>query len=397
MPENRILAKTYKLKINKMSDNKRDYYEVLGVSKNASLDEIKKSYRKLAMQYHPDRNPNNPAAEKKFKEATEAYEVLKDEQKKSAYDRFGHQAFQNGGASHGRAGANDFSGFDFSDIFSNFSDIFGDSPKGSKKRSSAIRGSDIRYNLDITLEQAFNGCNEKIGFVIPTTCSGCNGSGAEGNEKPVNCNNCKGSGKVRAQQGFFIVERTCSACSGTGQTIKNPCKICRGEGRINKEKNLIVKIPAGVEDGNRIRLSGEGESGARGGEAGDLYVFISIKKHPFFDRKDNDIFCEVPIKFTTAALGGTVEVPIIEGGRAKLTIPEGAQTNQQFRLKSKGMNIINSGGRRGEMYIKIFVETPIKLTTEEKHLLMQLDKSMTNKSNHPKSESFFSKVADFFK
>jgi molecular chaperone DnaJ len=382
-----------------MADNKRDYYEVLGVSKNANLDEIKKSYRKLAMQYHPDRNPGNQAAEKKFKEATEAYEVLKDEQKKAAYDRFGHQAFQNNGAGHGAAGggAQDFSGFDFSDIFSNFSDIFGDSSRNTKKRSSAIRGSDIRYNVDISLEQAFNGSDEKISFVIPTTCNICKGSGAEGNEKPTACNSCKGSGKIRAQQGFFIVERTCGTCSGSGQIIKNPCKTCRGEGRINKEKNLIVKIPAGVEDGNRIRLSNEGESGARGGQAGDLYVFISIKKHPFFDRKDNDIFCEVPIKFTTAALGGTVEVPIIEGGRAILTIPEGAQTNQQFRLKSKGMSIVNSGGRRGDMYIKIFVETPIKLTAAEKHLLQELDKSMTNKSNHPKSENFFSKVADFFK
>ena len=377
-----------------MSDNKRDYYEVLGVSKNASLDEIKKSYRKLAMQYHPDRNPNNPAAEKKFKEATEAYEVLKDEQKKAAYDRFGHQAFQGGGAHPGGGGAQDFSGFDFSDIFS---DIFGDSSRSSKKKSSSIRGSDIRYNIDISLGQAFNGCDEKISFVIPTTCTSCHGSGAEGSEKPVNCGSCKGSGKIRAQQGFFIVERTCGSCSGTGQTIKNPCKTCHGEGRINKEKNLIVKIPAGVEDGNRIRLSGEGESGARGGQVGDLYVFVSIKKHPFFDRKDNDIFCEVPIKFTTAALGGTVEVPIIEGGRAKLIVPEGAQTNQQFRLKSKGMTVMSSGGRRGDMYIKIFVETPVKLTVEEKGLLEQLDKLMTHKSKHPKAESFFSKVADFFK
>ena len=382
-----------------MADNKRDYYEVLGVSKNANLDEIKKSYRKLAMQYHPDRNPGNPAAEKKFKEATEAYEVLKDEQKKAAYDRFGHQAFQNGGAGHGGGGggAQDFSGFDFSDIFSNFSDIFGDSSRNTKKRSSAVRGSDIRYNVEISLEQSFNGSDEKISFIIPTTCGSCKGSGAEGNEKPTTCNNCKGSGKIRAQQGFFIFERTCGTCSGSGQIIKNPCKTCRGEGRINKEKNLIVKIPAGVEDGNRIRLSNEGESGARGGQAGDLYVFISIKKHPFFDRKDNDIFCEVPIKFTTAALGGTVEVPIIEGGRAILTIPEGAQTNQQFRLKSKGMTVVNSGGRRGDMYIKIFVETPVKLTATEKQLLQELDKSMTNKSNHPKSENFFSKVADFFK
>jgi molecular chaperone DnaJ len=378
-----------------MADHKRDYYEILGVSKSAGLDEIKKAYRKLAMQYHPDRNPGNLEAEKKFKEATEAYEVLKDDQKKSAYDRFGHQAF-NGGNNGGAGDAGGFGDFDFNDIFSN---IFGESMNGrsSKKRSSAVRGSDIRYNLEITLEQAFNGTTEKISFFIPSLCSSCNGSGAEGNEKPANCNSCKGSGKIRAQQGFFIVERTCPTCSGTGQMIKNPCRICRGEGRINKEKTLAVKIPAGVEEGNRIKLSGEGESGIRGGPAGDLYVFITIKKHPFFERRNNDIFSEVPIKFTTAALGGSVEVPIIEGGRAKLQIPEGAQTNDQYRLKFKGMTVINSGGRRGDMYVKIFVETPIKLTAEEKHLLYELDKSMEHKSNHPQSESFFKRVADFFK
>ncbi len=377
---------------------KRDYYEVLGVARNASGDEIKKAYRKLAMQYHPDRNPGNKEAETKFKEATEAYEVLKDEQKKAAYDQFGHQAFGAGAGGAGGAYGQGFEGFDFNDIFSNFSDIFGDLGGGrqTKKRSSAIRGSDIRYNLEISLEEAFKGTTEKITFTIPSTCETCRGSGAQGNEKPSNCSTCKGSGKIRAQQGFFIVERTCTSCGGTGQVIKNPCKSCGGEGRVNKEKTLSVKIPAGIEDGNRIRLSGEGEAGARGGPAGDLYVFVSIRRHEFFTRKGDDLYFEMPIKFTTAALGGSIEIPTIDGTKAKLQIPEGSQNNDQFRLKSKGMSVMNTGGRRGDMYVKINIETPVKLSGEERELLQKLDSLMNNKANNPKSESFFKKVGDFF-
>lgn len=373
---------------------KQDYYKTLGVSKNASADEIKKAYRKLAMQYHPDRNPGNKEAEKKFKEATEAYEVLKDDQKRAAFDQYGHSAFEQGGGGFGgQGGFGGGQGFnDFSDIFSSFGDIFGDFGGGkSKKRSSAVKGSDIRYNLEITLEEAFAGVNKKVSFNIASSCSACSGSGAEGGSKPAECGTCKGSGKIRAQQGFFIVERTCTTCSGTGHIIKNPCKVCKGEGRVEKEKVLSVKIPAGVESGNRIRLAGEGESGIRGGGAGDLYVFISIKDHKFFERKGDDIICEIPIKMTTAALGGAVEIPTIEGTFAKLSIPEGTQTNDQFRLKSKGMSVINSGGRRGDMYVKIFVETPIKLSAEEKSLLEKLDKSIGAKS-HPESEGFFSKL-----
>jgi molecular chaperone DnaJ len=371
---------------------KQDYYQTLGISKGASADEIKKAYRKLAMQYHPDRNPGNKEAEAKFKQATEAYEILKDEQKKAAFDQYGHSAFEQGGqGGQGQGGFNDFS-----DIFSSFGDIFGDLGGGKRKRSSALRGSDIRYNLDITLEEAFLGVSKKVSFNVASACGTCKGSGAEGASQPEDCGTCRGSGKIRAQQGFFIVERTCTSCNGVGQIIKNKCKTCGGQGRVDKEKALSVKIPAGVEDGNRIRLSGEGEAGARGGQAGDLYVFIAIKDHKFFERKNNDIFCEIPIKMTTAALGGSVEIPTIDGIAAKLTIPEGTQTNDQFRLKSKGMVVINSGGRRGDMYVKIFVETPVKLSPEQKALMAQLDKSIGNKSN-PKSEGFFDKVADFFK
>jgi len=377
--------------------SKRDYYEILGVAKNASPDEIKKAYRKLAMQYHPDRNPNNKEAEAKFKEATEAYEVLKDDQKKGAYDQYGHQAFSQGGGGRGGQGHGS-EGFDFNDIFSNFSDIFGDMGGGrqTKKRSAAQRGSDIRYNLEISLEEAFGGTTEKISFSIPSSCDTCKGSGSQSGEKPVDCGTCKGSGKIRAQQGFFIVERTCTTCAGVGQTIKNPCKTCRGEGRVNKEKTLAVKIPAGVEEGNRIRLAGEGEAGQRGGQAGDLYVYLTIRKHQFFARKGDDIHFEVPIKFTTAALGGAVEIPTIDGAKAKLQIPEGAQNGDQLRLKSKGMSVINSGGRRGDMYIKINIETPIKLSSEERELLTKLDSLMKNKASNPKSDNFFKKVGDLF-
>jgi len=379
--------------------SKRDFYQVLSVAKNASADEIKKAYRKLAMQHHPDRNPNNKEAETKFKEATEAYEVLKDDQKRSAYDQFGHDAFnQGGGGRGGYGGASE--GFDFNDIFGNFSDIFGDfgggRQGGGRKRSAAVAGSDIRYNLEISLEEAFRGVTQKISFTIPSSCDTCSGSGAAGGDKPVDCGNCKGSGKVRAQQGFFIVERTCGTCGGVGQIIKNPCKTCRGEGRVNKDKTLSVKIPAGVEDGNRIRLSGEGEAGQRGGKAGDLYVYISIRKNQFFTRKGDDIHFEMPLKFTTAALGGEVEIPTIDGAKANLKIPEGAQNHDKFRLKSKGMSVINSGGRRGDMFVKINIETPVKLTSEERELLQKLDSLMNRKASNPKSESFFKKVGDLF-
>ena len=381
--------------------SKRDYYEILGVTRGASADEIKKSYRKLAMQFHPDRNPGNKEAESKFKEATEAYEVLKDDQKKSAYDQFGHDAFSQGGGGGrgGNGGGSGMGDFDFNDIFSNFSDIFGDFGGGrqTKKRSAAQRGSDIRYNLEISLEEAFRGVTEKISFSIPCTCEACKGNGAQNGEKATDCPTCKGSGKIRAQQGFFVVERACTTCAGIGQIIKNPCKVCQGQGRVNKDKTLAVKIPAGVEEGNRIRLTGEGEAGARGGPAGDLYVYISIRKHQFFNRKGDDVHFEIPLKFTTAALGGAVEIPTIDGTKASLKIPEGSQNGDQFRLKSKGMSVINSGGRRGDMYVRINIETPVKLSLEEREILVKLDQLMNKKTtSNPKSESFFKKVGDLF-
>ncbi len=376
--------------------SKKDYYETLGVSNSASQDEIKKAYRKLAMKYHPDRNPGDKAAEKSFKQATEAYEVLKDDQKKAAYDQYGHSAFEQGGQGGGFGGGQ--GGFsDFGDIFNNFSDIFGDmGGSRGQKRSAATRGSDIRYNLEITLEDAFKGIEKKIKFSIASSCTSCKGSGAKNGAKPTSCSGCGGSGKVRAQQGFFIVERTCGSCNGTGQVIKNPCTSCKGQGRVQKDRSLSVKIPAGVEDGNRIRLSGEGESGVRGGPSGDLYVFVGVKNHQLFSRKGNDIYASVPIKMTTAALGGHVEIPAIDGTKARLKIIEGSQTNDRFRLKSKGMTVINSGGRRGDMYIDIFVETPVKLGSKEKSLLSDLDGLIAEKSN-PKSESFFKKMSGFFK
>jgi molecular chaperone DnaJ len=376
--------------------NKADYYDLLGVAKNASADEIKKSYRKLAMQHHPDRNPNNKEAEKKFKEINEAYETLKDDQKRSAYDRYGHQAFE-GGGSGGNGGFNE-SGFDFSDIFGNFADIFGDNgAKGGKKRSSAQRGSDVRYNLTISLEEAFAGTSTTISYNIPCRCDSCNGSGALSGEAPANCHQCGGSGKVRAQQGFFIVERSCTGCQGSGQIIKNPCRKCSGSGRVNQQKNITVKIPAGIDEGSRMKVAGEGEAGIRGGSSGDLFVFISVKKHQFFQRQEDDIFFEMPILFTTAALGGEIEIPTIEGTRAKVTIKEGSQNHDQFRLKGKGMSVLNSGGRRGDMYVKVNIETPVKLSAEERELLQKLDLLMKNEKNNPKSEGFFQKISDFFK
>lgn len=375
--------------------SKRDYYEVLGVAKSASGDEIKKSYRKLAMKYHPDRNQGDKEAEGKFKEATEAYEVLKDEQKRAAYDNYGHEGMQGGFGGGGQGG---FDGFDFGDIFGNFSDIFGDFGRGGgRKQSAAQRGSDVRYNVEVSLKEAFEGTTREVSFKIATICDACDGSGAEGDEKPVTCPNCQGTGKVRAQQGFFIVERTCGNCGGTGQVIKNKCKKCHGEGRIEKSKKLSIKIPAGVDEGSRIRLAGEGEAGQRGGGAGDLYVFVSVKRHDIFVREGNDIMAEVPLKFTTAALGGTIEVPIIDGSKASLKIPEGTQSGQSFRLKSKGMAILNGGGRRGDMFVKVTIETPVKLSGEEKELLQKLDKLMKGRKNNPKSEGFFKKAADFFK
>lgn len=375
----------------------QDYYKLLGVERNASAEDLKKAYRKLAMQYHPDRNPGDKEAEKKFKELSQAYDVLKDPQKKAAYDRYGHDAFTNGGMGAAGGGAGGFSGFsssaDFSDIFS---DLFGDFMGGARSgggrpRNMQMRGADLRYNITISLEEAFKGKQQKIQYTTAVKCDSCSGTGSKDSSAPINCNSCGGSGKVRMQQGFFAIEKTCTTCHGMGKIVKDPCSRCGGEGRMRKEKNLSVNIPEGVEDGTRIRLSGEGEVGVRGGDAGDLYIFVTISQHEFFMRDGHDIHCNVPIKMTTATLGGMVEVPVIDGTRAKVTIPAGTQFGDKFRLKGKGMTVMQSGGRRGDMYIHANIENPVKLSKKQRELLQQFDE-LDDKGANPKVEKFFQKV-----
>jgi molecular chaperone DnaJ len=371
-----------------------DFYTTLGVAKNASEDELKKAYRKLAMQYHPDRNAGNAEAEKKFKAVSEAYDVLKDPQKRAAYDRFGHDAFAGGMGGSGMGGGG-FAGGSFSDIFEDlFSEFTGGRRGGAQAQSSAARGSDLRYNLDIELEDAFRSKQQNIKVTTSAGCESCNGTGAEKGSSPETCTACNGRGVVRAQQGFFTVERSCGTCQGTGKVIKNPCKPCAGSGRVRKEKTLNVSIPAGVEEGTRIRLAGEGEAGFRGGPAGDLYIFLSIKPHRIFKRDGANTYCNVPLKLSTASLGGHIEVPTIDGGRVKVTIPEGTQTGHQFRLKGKGMSVLRSQAR-GDMYIEVAVETPVNLTKKQKDLLKEFD-STGGKETSPESENFFTKVKEFW-
>lgn len=373
----------------------QDYYQLLGVERGADEAELKKAYRKLAMQYHPDRNPGDAEAEKKFKEISEAYDVLKDDQKRAAYDRYGHAAFTGGG------GGPQAGGFDFSSNFSDiFEDLFGNFT-GARGRggnnagaSGAARGADLRYNLDVGLDDAFKGKQQPIKITTSVACESCNGSGAEKGTSPEECPTCSGMGKVRAQQGFFTIERTCHTCQGTGKIIKNACKSCAGTGKNRKERTLSVNIPAGVEEGTRIRLSGEGEAGFRGGPAGDLYIFISVKPHPIFKRDGANIYCRVPLKFTTATLGGSIEVPTIEGGRVKVNIPAGTQTGHQFRLKGKGMTVLRSPNR-GDMYIEVQLETPVKLNKRQKEIIEELDRTATKESS-PESEGFFARVKEFW-
>ncbi|MBF9057925.1 molecular chaperone DnaJ [Rhodobacterales bacterium HKCCSP123] len=378
---------------------KRDYYEVLGVSKGASADEIKKGYRTKAKELHPDRNADNPDAEAQFKEVNEAYDVLKDADKKAAYDRFGHAAFDGGMAGGARAGG--FGGRpgqgDFASAFSDvFEDLFGDFMGGQRGggRSRASRGSDLRYNLKISLEEAYSGLSKQITVPTSVACGSCNGSGSEGGAEPTSCPTCSGMGKVRAQQGFFTVERTCPTCSGVGQIVKNPCRTCGGAGRQQKDRALSVNIPAGVETGTRIRLSGEGEAGLRGGPAGDLYIFIEVADHALFQRDGIDLFCRVPVSMTRAALGGEVEVPTIDGGRSRVKVPEGSQSGRQMRLRGKGMPQLRGPGV-GDMYIELAVETPVKLTSEQKELLKKFEE-IGGTSNNPNAKGFFDKVKDFW-
>ena len=371
---------------------KQDYYDLLGVAKDADEGTLKKAFRKQAMQYHPDRNPGDEAAEKKFKEIGEAYDVLKDPEKRAAYDRYGHAAFEGGmgGGGHPGGGAG---GFDFSDVFEEF---FGGMGGGRRRRggNSATRGNDLRFNLEITLEEAFNGKSDTIKVPTSVSCTPCNGSGAEKGSSPEVCGTCGGHGKVRANQGFFMVERTCPTCQGAGHTIKNPCKSCRGAGRVEKEKTLEVKIPQGVDEGQRIRLSGEGEAGVRGGPAGDLYIFLTIKPHAIFKRDSEMLFCQVPIPMTTAVMGGQIEVPTIGGGRARVKIPEGTQSGRQFRLRGKGMPELN-GGYVGDMILETAVETPVNLTKRQRELMEEFAKEGGDNIS-PRSEGFFTKVKDLW-
>ena len=375
---------------------KRDYYDVLGIARGASAEEIKKAYRTKAKELHPDRNADNPEAEAQFKEANEAYEILKDAEKKAAYDRFGHAAFEGGmGGGGGRPGGFGGNQGDFASAFSDvFDDLFGDFMGGrGGGRGRAARGADLRYNLRVSLEDAYSGLQKTINVPTSVSCSSCSGSGAEGGAEPQTCPTCSGMGKVRAQQGFFTVERTCPTCSGLGQIIKNPCKACAGQGRVHKDRALSVNIPAGVETGTRIRLAGEGEAGMRGGPSGDLYIFIEVTKHDLFERENTNLFCRVPVSMTTAGLGGDIEVPTIDGGRSRVKIPAGSQSGRQMRLRSKGMPALR-GGPAGDMFIELAVETPVNLTSRQKELLRDFE--AMSEDNNPESKSFFSSVKTFW-
>jgi molecular chaperone DnaJ len=372
--------------------SKRDYYEVLGLSKGASADEIKKGYRNKAKELHPDRNTSDPSAESKFKEANEAYDVLKDPERKAAYDRFGHAAFEGGMGGGGGQRQGDFSSA-FSDVFD---DLFGDFMGGGQRgggRSRASRGSDLRYNLEISLEDAYSGLQKSINVPTSVQCSPCNGSGAAGGSEPSTCPTCSGMGKVRASQGFFTVERTCPSCSGMGQVISNPCSSCGGQGRSNKDRSLSVNVPAGVETGTRIRLSNEGEAGLRGGPAGDLYIFIEVREHKIFQRDGSSLFCRIPVSMSGAALGGDIEVPTMDGGRSRVKIPAGSQSGRQMRLRGKGMPAIKSA-QKGDMFIEIAVETPVNLTSKQRELLREFE--ALSEDNNPESKSFFSSVKSFW-
>lgn len=367
--------------------SKRDYYEVLGVDRGSDEKALKSAFRKLAMKFHPDKNPDDANAEAKFKEINEAYEVLKDQDKRAAYDRFGHAAFEGGGPGAG-AGAAGFGSF--SDIFD---DIFGDMMGGARRRGNG-RGSDLRYNMEVSLEEAFEGKAAELQLPTSMLCETCSGSGAKPGTSPSTCRTCNGQGKVRAQQGFFTIERTCHACSGRGETIEDPCRTCSGSGRVTKERTLSVNIPAGIEDGTRIRLAGEGESGTRGAPPGDLYIFISIKPHAFFQRDGADLFCRAPISMVKAALGGELEVPTISGSKSRVKIPEGTQTGKQFRLRGKGMPILRSS-QTGDLYIQVNVETPQNLTRRQRELLDEFEKESSD-TNNPESHGFFSRMKEIF-
>lgn len=374
-----------------MSD--RDYYDILGVPRSADAEALKSAYRKLAMKYHPDQNQGDKSAEDTFKQINEAYAVLSDPQKRAAYDRFGKAAFSGGGP-----GAGGSAGFqDFSDIFNEvFGDAFGDlfGARGARRAGGAERGADLRYDIEITLEQALRGLEREITAPRAMRCDPCTGSGAQPGTQPEPCRTCQGSGQVRAAQGMFRVVRTCPMCAGRGQTIPHPCLSCNGQGQVTRDRTLSVKIPAGVEDGTRIRLSGEGDTGARGGPPGDLYLFLSVKPHPLFERDGPDLYCRATVPMTTAALGGEVDIPTIDGARSKVSIPAGTQTGRRLRLKDKGMTSLRARNR-GDLHVEIVVETPVNLTAKQRKLLDEFAQSC-GEDSHPQSRGFFESVKRFF-
>ncbi|MBY0428451.1 MAG: molecular chaperone DnaJ [Alphaproteobacteria bacterium] len=382
---------------------KTDYYELLTITRDANGDEVKRAYRKLAMQYHPDKNPGDKSAEVKFREITEAYEVLSDEQKRAAYDRYGHAAFEQGGAG-GMGGGFDFNGFPggLSDILNEvFGDFMGAAAGGGRSSNGAQRGNDVRYDLELTLEEAFKGAEKTIKVATPQTCETCKGSGAKPGTSPATCKQCSGAGKVRIQQGFFLMERACPVCAGAGKVIEHACKDCRGQGRVRNERTLKVTVPAGVDTGTRIRITGEGEAGMRGGAQGDLYVFISVKPHAFLHREGANLLARMPISFVLAALGGTIEVPTLDGAPATLNIPEGAQNGQQFRLKGQGMTTLQQGrvrneNARGDLFVEVSIETPVHLSPKQKQLLEEFDTLTETKKNNPVAHTFLERVKGFF-
>jgi len=367
---------------------KRCYYETLEVERTADESKLKAAFRKLAMKWHPDKNPGDASSEIRFKEINEAYEVLKDGDKRAAYDRFGHAAFEQGGGGPGFG-----AGFasSFSDIFEDLFGMAGQRGRGGGRE----RGQDLRYNMEITLEEAFLGKTAQIEIPVSVTCESCSGTGAKAGTKPKTCSLCGGAGRVRQAQGFFTLERTCPGCQGRGQMIEDPCPSCAGSGRVTRDRTLSVNIPQGVEDGTRIRLAGEGESGMRGAASGDLYIFLSLAPHRLFQRDGANIHCKVPIPMATAALGGTIEVPSIDGGRAKVTVPAGTQTGHQFRLRAKGMSVLRST-QRGDMYVHAVIETPMNLTKRQQELLKEFDREGEKAKTSPESEGFFGRVKEFF-
>ncbi|HEU0161961.1 MAG TPA: molecular chaperone DnaJ [Rhizomicrobium sp.] len=372
---------------------KRCYYETLEVTKGCDGVTLKSAYRKLAMKFHPDKNPDDHTAEIKFKEINEAYDVLKDDQKRAAYDRFGHAAFEGGmGAAGGARGGNPFGDFgSFGDVFE---DIFGQMMGGMGRGKRSNRGQDLRYNLEITLEEAFTGRSAEIKVPTMLACEACTGSGAEPGTSAETCPGCAGHGKVRATQGFFTIERSCSQCRGSGKVIRNPCKTCKGAGLVQKERTLTVDVPPGVEEGTRIRLSGEGAAGSNGGPNGDLYIFLSVAEHPIFQRDGHDLHCRAPVSFVTAALGGAIEVPTLDGGRSRVAIPEGTQPGRQFRLRGKGMPVLRSA-QKGDLYVELAVETPVKLTKRQKELLREFD-GESQAGTHPEAEGFLARLKEFW-